>query len=192
MEDTSKRQCIYAFRPSPKSIGEADIRGVPSLGHLILALKWCRHFGASQNMDKANALLLYLMKCVADRAAVLLCTEVLAHDELGDKTLRDDNTSRLINMQLLDLFETADAGSLGSKGLTSLLGEDTMANIRKNLKSQLEEARIEREEEQQLWEQNHVGWGNASLWGSSTKRQGRRSPFRAIRKSSSSSGDFAL
>jgi hypothetical protein len=190
MEDMSKRQCMYAFKPSPKSIGEADVHGPPSIGHLIMALKWCRHFVGSADIDSKHCL--FLTKCVADRASVLLCTEVLTHDELRDKALRDDATVRQLDMQLLDLFECIDTSdsSCENKSLASLLGEDTMASIRKNLKSQLHEARLEREQEKQLWEQNHVGWGNASLWGSSTKRQGRRSPFRAIRKSSSS-GDFA-
>lgn len=181
MEDTSKRHCIYACKPAPKSIGEADIYGPPSFGHLVLALKWCRHL-ASINMENSNSCLLDLIKCVAHLTAVLLCTEVLTHEELRDKTLRDD-TAQQLNMQLLDLFEY---NSRDSKGLAMLLGEETMANIRKNLKHQLHEASQEREEEQKLWEQNHLGWGNASLWGSSTKRQGRRSPFRSIRKSSSS------
>jgi len=192
MEDTSKRQCVFSYLPTPKSMAETDTYGPPSLGHLILALKWCRYVG-STDFPK------HIVKCVAERAAILLCTEVLLHDEIRDGTLHDD-TIRRVNMQLLDLFDYADTESEGlnpkvavsshqrDKSLASTIGEDILGIVQINLKHQLRAACLEREEEQKMWEQNNSGWDNAT-WASSSKRQGRRSPFRSVRKTSS--GDLS-
>ena len=202
MEDTSKRHCVFSYLPVPRSIAEADLpQGQPSLGNLILSLKWCRHV-ASTSMNESNASCsLSLVKCIAERTAILLCTEVLLHDEVrGGASPRDDN-SRRVNMQLLDLFEddspSTDAGlapsspsGRGSKqNFTLVLGEDLMASIQNNLQIHLETASIERDEEMKMWAQSNAGWDNSSLLGSSGKRQGRRSPFRLTRKSSS--GDLS-
>jgi len=196
MEDTSKRQCIFSYLPTPKSMVEADTRGPPSLGHLILALKWCRHVGLT-SLDNSNNCPMHIVKCVAESAAILLCTEVLVHEEMQDFASRDD-TVRRVNMQLLDLFDYADAESeglnpkvampqhQGDKSLALAIGDDILGIIQMNLKSQLRAASVEQEEERKIWEQNNVntGWDSSS-WASSSKRQGRRSPFRMMRKQSS-------
>jgi hypothetical protein len=189
MEDTSKKRCIFSYEPRPKAIGEADNHDPPSLGHLILALKWCRHVG-SISMGNANKCSINLIKCVTERAVSLLCTEVLLHDDLRDKESYDDDIARLLNMQLLDLFEFNNSESTilsppGSKSLASVLGENDLDSVRKNLKRHLKAAACLREEEQKLWQQNNAGWDSTSFWGSNTKRQGRRSPFRLTRASSS-------
>lgn len=198
MEDASRRDTAFTYGPIPKSIADADTRGLPSLGHLMLSLKWSRHV-ASISLDNANNCPMYLIKCVAERAATLLCTEVLLHDELRDRGSCDD-TTRKVEMQLLDLFEYVDTESIGlspapvasncgSKSLALAIGADILGTIQKNLKRQLQAAFDLREEEQKIWEQNNTGWDNTSFWGSSTKRQGRRSPFRLVRKTSS--GDLS-
>ena len=188
MEDTSKKHCVFSYEPSPKSIGEADNRDPPSLGHLILSLKWCRHV-ASISVGNSDKCFKYLIKCVAERAVLLLCTEVLLHDDLRDKELYDDDNARKLNMQLLDLFEFTDYESArlappGSKTLALVMGDNELDSVRKNLKRQLQAAACLREEEQKLWHQNNAGWDSTSFWGSNTKRQGRRSPFRLTRASS--------
>jgi len=202
MEDTSKRHCVFSYLPVPRSIAEADTpQGQPSLGNLILSLKWCRHVASTSMNESTASCSLPLVKCVAERTSILLCTEVLLHDEIrGGETPRDDD-GRRINMQLLDLFEddspSIDAGlapsspsGRGSKqNFALVLGEDLMASIQKNLQIHLEAASIERDEEMKLWAQNNAGWDNSSLLGSNGKRQGRRSPFRLTRKLSS--GDLS-
>ena len=188
MEDTSKKRCVFSYGPSPKSISEADNRDPPSLGHLILSLKWCRHIVSISvgNSDKCSK---YRIKCVAERAVLLLGTEVLLHDDLRDKDLYDDNITRKLNMELLDLFKFTNPESTrlappGSKTLALVRGENELDSVRKNLKRQLQAAACLREEEQKLWHQNNAGWDSTSFWGSNTKRQGRRSPFRLTRASS--------
>jgi len=191
MEDTSKRQCIFSYSPAPKSMADADL---PSVGHLILALKWCRSLNDKDNCP------VQITKCLAERASLLLCTEVLLHEELRDKGLSREDIVRRVNMQLLDLFDYIDTKNKGLNSnvtgapqkrdktcLASVIGEDIIGLIHMNLKSQLRAAYLEREEEQNMWEQSNTssGWDNTQLWASSSKRQGRRSPFRLMRKTSS-------
>mmetsp|Transcript_12744 Transcript_12744/g.27521 ORF Transcript_12744/g.27521 Transcript_12744/m.27521 type:complete len:916 (-) Transcript_12744:83-2830(-) len=199
MEDTSKRQCIFSYLPSPKSMAEADTRGPPSLGHLILALKWCRHVGLTSLDSANNYCSMHIVKCVAERVAILLCTEVMLHEDLQERTLHDE-TVRRVNMQLLDLFDYVRTESedlnpeealpphQGDKSLALAIGDDILDFIQVNLRRQLLAASLEKEEEKKMWEQNNSGWDNAT-WASSSKRQGRRSPFRLMRKTSS--GDLS-
>merc|ERR1719253_1547411 len=112
-----------------------------------------------------------------------------------DRGSHDDNT-RKVNMQLLDLFEDNDTGinpppvaSNQNNNMTAAIGADILSTVQNNLNRQLQAAFDLREEEQKIWEQNNTGWDNTSFWGSSTKRQGRRSPFRLVRKTSS--GDIS-
>lgn len=179
MEDKSKKQCIFSHGPAPKSIGEADNQGPPSLGHLIMTLKWCRHISSMINSEKSSTYSLHLIRYVVERAAQLLCTEMLLHDEMRDKELRDDDTSQRLNMQLLDLFPFADSNQ--SNSLALVMSETELDSVRTSLKRHLTEAARLREEERKLWQQNKTGWDSTSFWGSGTKRQGRRSPFRLSR-----------
>ena len=127
-----------------------------------------------------------LVSCVADRAAILLSTEVVLHDELND-TRSHDETARKVNAQLLDLFNAQAANSeAASSGLNVVLNGDVLGAVQTQLKRQLHAARLEREQEQKMWEQQqqNSGW-DSSFWGSSSKREGRRSPFRAFTRMTS-------
>ena len=196
MEDTSKRQCILSYAPAPKSVADTDS---PSIGHLILALKWCRNVGLS-SLANGKKPPLQIAKFVAERASILLTREASLHEELRDKGLPCNDTVRRVNLQLLDLFDytetrikglnpraTASTHQGEKSSLASVMGEDVLRLIHINLECQLQAACLEREEEQKMWEQNNnsSGWDNTHLWTSSSKRQGRRSPFRLMRKTSS-------
>lgn len=182
IEDVNKTKCILSYSPTPKSVAdEAGTSSQTSVGHLILALRWCRHIGFASLDPNPSHCPLPLVKCVAERTAILLCTEVLLHDELQERSSRDD-MDRKINMQLLDLFDST-VSNQGDKTVALVMGEDLVNVVQMNLKSHLESASHEREEEQRIWEQNNQGWDNTSFLG--TKRQGRRSPFRLMRKTSS-------
>ncbi len=184
MEDTSKKHSLFSYLPAAKSIADADVRGQPSLGHLVLALKWCRHFSSSSSsLNDATTPPMYLVNSVAERASILLCTEVLLHDELRDSHSRRDETTRKINMQLLDLF----GSDFVSSSLSAVMNEDVLESIKLQLKDQLHEASLEREEEKKMWEEQ-TNWDNASFFGGK-KREGRRSPFRSLSRKTSS--DFS-
>jgi hypothetical protein len=186
MEDTSKKHSLFSYLPAAKSIADADTRGQPSLGHLVLALKWCRHFSSLSlsSLNGRNTPPIYLVNSVAERASILLCTEVLLHDELRDTHSRRDGTTRKINMQLLDLFGS-DGGD--SSSLSAVMDEDILESIKMQLKDQLHEASLEREEERKMWEEQ-TNWDSASFLGGK-KREGRRSPFRSLTRKTSS--DFS-
>jgi len=174
----------YSYLPAAKSIADADVRGQPSLGHLVLALKWCRHYSSSSSsLNDKNTTPMYLVNSVAERASILLCTEVLLHDELRDSHSRRDETTRKINMQLLDLF----GSDFDSSSLSAVMNEDILESIKMQLKDQLHEASLEREEERKMWEEQ-TNWDNASFLGGK-KREGRRSPFRSLSRKTSS--DFS-
>jgi len=184
MEDTSKKHSLFSYLPAAKSIADADVRGQPSLGHLVLALKWCRHYSSSSSsLNDKNTTPMYLVNSVAERASILLCTEVLLHDELRDSHSRRDETTRKINMQLLDLF----GSDFDSSSLSAVMNEDILESIKMQLKDQLHEASLEREEERKMWEEQ-TNWDNASFLGGK-KREGRRSPFRSLSRKTSS--DFS-
>lgn len=187
IEDVSKRKCIFSYMPTPKSLADADVRGKPSIGHIILALKWCRQVGSSAS-DNLDCVPVHIVKCVSERACALLCAEVLLHEELQGRPTSYNETARKINTELLDLFGTDDAQeSVEKSSLAFAAGEDILKMIRANLNRQLKTAAEERDQEQKLWEENNTssgGWDTS--WVSSSKRQGRRSPFRLMRKTSSS------
>ncbi|KAL9184106.1 hypothetical protein ACHAXT_002192 [Thalassiosira profunda] len=185
LEDISKRKCFFSYLPAPKSVADAGDQGKPSLGHLILALKWCRHVGISSLDPNAKHCPVSLAKCVAERTAILICTEMMLHDELRDGSMRDD-TTRKINMQLLDLFDYSSGGGSqpSDKGLAAVIGEDLLEAVQRNLKRHLRAASMERDADRKMWEQNDAGWDTSAFWGGGSKRQGRRSPFRITRKSS--------
>ena len=77
--------------------------------------------------------------------------------------------------------------SLGDDSLSLAIGDDILGAVQRMLKRHLKAASEEREEEQKMWESSS-GW-DSSFWGGGSKRQGRRSPFRLMRKTSS--GDLA-
>jgi hypothetical protein len=185
MEDTSKKHSLFSYLPAAKSIADADTRGQPSLGHLVLALKWCRHFSSlsPSSLNGRHTPPMYLVNSVAERASILLCTEVLLHDELRDTHSRRDETTRKINVQLLDLF-----GSEGDpSSLSAVMDEEILESIKMQLNDQLHEASLEREEERKMWEEQ-TNWDSASFLGGK-KREGRRSPFRSLTRKTSS--DFS-
>ncbi|KAL7485925.1 hypothetical protein ACHAW6_011512 [Cyclotella cf. meneghiniana] len=177
MEDCSQRQCIMSHVPLAKSIADADNQEATSIGHLILTLRWCRHISD-------ESLLAPLAMRIADRTAVLICVEVVLHDELKVRSSTDDE--RKMNSQLLDLFgciqcdELADLNLAGQSRKLPLDGE-VLKSVRMQMERRLEVAFSERQEEQKLWEQQNSGW-DATFWGGGHKREGRRSPFRAFNR----------
>jgi hypothetical protein len=176
MEDTSKRHSILSHHAAAKSAAELD-KEPASIGHLILVLRWSRH------MSKDRLMSAFAM-CIADRAAILLSTEVSLHDELHKVGTTDEE--RRFNGQLLDLFENALHDEYTepevADQITKLpIDEGILSSVRVQLRNRLEAACAEREEEQKLWEQQNSGW-DTSFWGGSHKREGRRSPFRAFNR----------
>ena len=173
MEDTSRRRNILAHH-TLKSASDLDSNEPASIGHLILALRWSRHVPKDSSLFS-------LATRVANRAAVLLSTEVVLHDELNKLGTIDEE--RKLNAQLLNLFEeTHDAAP---EHITKLrVDKEILSSVRVQLRNRLSAASSERDEEQKLWDQQNAGW-DAGYWGDSHKREGRRSPFRIFNRASS-------
>ena len=74
-----------------------------------------------------------------------------------------------------------------SSSLSAVMDEDILESIKMQLKDQLHEASLEREEERKMWEEQ-TNWDSASFLGGK-KREGRRSPFRSLTRKTSS--DFS-
>ena len=180
MEDASRRQSILAHHPAAKSAADMDTKDSTSIGHIILALRWSRHITKDRDFSA-------LATRIADQTAVLLATEVAIHDEINKKGTSDEE--RMINAQILDLFDNTQSNKSTDSNLveqTLKLGVDAgiLKSVRIQLRRRLEAASSEREEEQRMWEKQNSGW-DASFWGGSNKREGRRSPFRAFNRMSS-------
>jgi hypothetical protein len=176
MEDSSRKHFILAHSPAAKSIADSDTAGSTSIGHLVLALRWCRHITTDSHLNSVAAR-------VADRAAVLLCTEVVFQDDTHTTSSADDE--RKLNAQLLDLFEDVQDNESTDLSPKVAIDQRILSSLRIQLRKRLEAASSEREEEQRMWEKQNSGWGDSSFWGGSNKREGRRSPFRAFNRMSS-------
>ncbi|KAL7468395.1 hypothetical protein ACHAXS_008626 [Conticribra weissflogii] len=193
MEDTSKRRHLLSYSPAPNSISEeAATSGQLSIGHLIFVLRWCR-YSAYAKINQTDRSFVQILSSLAERAALLLSTEVLLHSDQEESKSLNENAQK-VNEQLLDLFESSKcehsgsetAPSVESGNLSAVLEKEVLKSVQYRLKRQLQSAAIEREEERKNWEQNS-GWEtNANFWAGGTKREGRRSPFRAFQRQVSS------
>ena len=181
IEDVSRRQSVFSYAPCPKLISDADSRArKPTLAHIILLLRWCRHASQSSSSGSGGCPV-SLVTCVAEQASLLMGSELLIYEEA---TSSDTVESQRINSQLIDLFGYDNDASGGKANYSSKLpvGTEVMSCIQNGLRSRLKAAAIERDEERKLWEAQATGF--ESFLGGSAKRQGRRSPFRLTRKTS--------
>lgn len=180
IEDMSQRRSVFSYAPCPKLISDADSQtSKPTLAHIILLLRWCRHASPSSSSGSGGCPA-SLVKCVAELASLLLGSELLIYE---DAASTDTVEAQRINSQLIDLFGYENAGEGEAKYPSKLpVGTEVMSCIQNGLRSRLKAAAIERDEERKLWEAQATGF--ESFLGGSTKRQGRRSPFRLTRKSS--------
>jgi hypothetical protein len=92
VEDILKRKTLFQFIPAPDDATELDKRGPANVGHLILALRWCRE----EQTRAAEGL--------AESTAALLATELALHKEIGNVSRAPDSVCRRMSHQLTDLF----------------------------------------------------------------------------------------
>ena len=181
IEDMSQRQSVFSYVPCPKLISDADSKtSKPSLAHVILLLRWCRHASLPSSSGRGGCPA-SLVKCVAELASLLLGSELLIYDETTGTDSVEAQMQR-INSQVIDLFGYEDVGGEAKYPSKLPIGTEVMSCIQNGLRSRLKAAAIERDEERRLWEAQATGF--ESFLRGSTKRQGRRSPFRLTRKSS--------
>jgi hypothetical protein len=190
IEDVSKRRCVLAFGPAPESSGDVEsAMANPSVGHLILSLRWCqqRHAemkaasrGGEPSPDTA------VVQRLAEVLTALLCTETSLHRLAGGHALASTKhrASSIVAIQLMDLFADSDdaivqATNSDSRsvlpdprrwvgGLKDLLVPTIWRRVRDQLRPELDRAREEIEAQ-----------NDDSVSGSGTPRTRRRhfAPF---------------
>mmetsp|Transcript_39535 Transcript_39535/g.57729 ORF Transcript_39535/g.57729 Transcript_39535/m.57729 type:complete len:663 (-) Transcript_39535:211-2199(-) len=189
MEDLTKRRCVLEYAPAPKSVMDdlGKISGRASVGHLLLALRWCHQHAIlpskGTNVEEQEVPI-DIIQCVAERAGMLLGTEISLHRELGSKKSVGEDIAKKINEQILELFDDDDAMP-EKRGLKLLTDTEIWTAVRAQLKVELEMAKIEQENMRRAWEQNAGVAASTSSWGGGMRRGGKRSPFRVFGRKSS-------
>jgi len=186
MEDVANRKCLLQYAPAQKLI--ADERNLAhdnlSIGHLILALRWCRQHANAKSEGsplRPNP----LVRCLAEGSASLLGLEVSLHYELGTVKHTDHDVVRRVNAQLLELFDQdvirrLDVASLysgkePSMGLKTIIDDDIWNAVVAELQEGLSSGR--QDDEAFLKQHEENSGGMHATWGGSAKKQ-RMSPFR--------------
>eukprot|EP00978_Attheya_sp_CCMP212_P048729 scaffold566637_cov134-Attheya_sp.AAC.1 len=194
VEDLSKKACLLEYLPAPKTVTESNKNPALtalSIGHLILALRWCRQ-QASDSLEEKNAIT-PLVQCLAETLSMLMCTELVLHRERGDNSKGVSDISKKVNGQVLDLYEAISDSSQSdtpsssqTKFSPTVLGRSSNVNVFESfmdidvwkmvvtrLGHELVSAKRDREQKRMQYEQQ-PGGAYGSFRGS-----GRRSPFRS-------------
>ncbi|GAX19073.1 hypothetical protein FisN_3Lh008 [Fistulifera solaris] len=118
VEDVSLRQAILDSAPAPRSSAElAKSVGAASLGHLILALRWCRY---SDIVEDGYP----VAKRLAELCTFLLTTEISMHRESG--TFLSTET---LCLQLMDLYGEEEEFATLLKDFLGPLSEDRRGQL---------------------------------------------------------------
>ena len=188
MEDVAKRKCLLQYAPTQKLI--SDERNLVldniSIGHLILALRWCRQHVNAKTGERSQLASNPLVRCLAERAASILGLEVSLHYELGTVRSTDHDVVRRVNAQILELFDEEvsrrlDLASLlsgeePSMGLKAIVDEDVWNAVVAELQEGLTSGRQDDEAFLKQLEESSGGMYAAGWGGGAAKR--RMSPFR--------------
>ena len=188
MEDVANRKCLLQYAPAQKLI--SDERNLVldniSIGHLILALRWCRQHVNAKTEERSQLASNPLVRCLAERAASLLGLEVSLHYELGTVRSTAHDVVRRVNAQILELFDEEvsrrlDLASLlsgeePSTGLKAIIDDDVWNAVVAELQEGLTSGRHDDEAFLKQLEESSGGMYAAGWGGGAAKR--RMSPFR--------------
>jgi hypothetical protein len=118
VENVSLRHAVLASTPAPRSSAElAKSVGAASLGHLILALRWCRYSEMVEGGER-------VAKRLAEVCTFLLTTEISMHRESG--TLSSTET---LCLQLMDLYGEEEEFATLLKDFSGPLFEDRRGQL---------------------------------------------------------------
>jgi len=183
VKDITKKKKILNFAPAPKSPSIAFSTEI-SIGHLILALRWCKERTDSDEKDNDNKEDSSSVKCLTNLASLVLAREMKVHDDLESSVKVDENEIRILNSQLYELFgdiynkedpdqlpQTPQTPTNRDKtGLEYALNNETLKAVLFSLRKSLVSAK----EEHEAIAQERLGKGTSPSPGSGR----RRSPFR--------------
>lgn len=132
IEDESKRRAIFDFAPAPETSSEVieSANKTPTLGHLILALRWCHEFCSSNRDGQSNV----SQQRFAELLTVFLGLELSILNKISSKNKKS------INSQLFDLYGE-DTESKTKRSLKSIISESCWQGIQQQLEDELESAR---------------------------------------------------
>jgi hypothetical protein len=118
IEDPSKRVCMLSCIAAPESMSELEAAGkAASVGHLILALRWCSEFFSEIRDDDRREEREAVCR-LAELATSFLGTELSIHREISQQiSLRPDSLKALPD-QLLDLY--GEASEFYDDGVSSV------------------------------------------------------------------------
>jgi hypothetical protein len=107
IEDASTRMAVATFLPAPNSMTDLEnASDALSLGHLILALRWCHQQsltmkgGALDRGFKTTA----SVRRIAEQTVALLGAELGIHDEIGSRINMAPKARSRLDAQIFELF----------------------------------------------------------------------------------------
>ena len=103
VKDLSKKRRVLNHSPAPKSPTAAFLSEM-SVGHLILALRWCKERGRTYHTGMKYDGDFTLLKCLSERTVLLLLTEMKEHDESSSDENTREEEKKILNAQLFELF----------------------------------------------------------------------------------------
>jgi hypothetical protein len=142
IEDAAKRQSVLAYHPAPETSSELEeCLDVPSVGHLILVLRWCKNvFGASKSLPDS------LVCRLSELVAAFIGTELAVHTANGSQlTLsKPDASIGLMAAQIFDLFGVQSSLShvrqTSDRSMQPILSTAAWLAVRKQVNRELSDA----------------------------------------------------
>jgi len=155
VEDNLKRKALLRYFPAHDAATELETNEfgkIPTIGHLILALRWCR--------QDENGIKMQTRRALAEAASALLATELALHSEIGVITRAKDSVRKTLNDQLFDLFDKESR----SPWLNECMDDQYFQCIQRQLAKVLDLARKDRVETRQLFQARQKALHDPNPW----------------------------
>jgi hypothetical protein len=198
IEDVSKRKCVASYRAAPDSASELEnMQPVLSLGHLILALRWCHQDSKTTTTNESGLSpgVGPFVQRLAEQITALFGSELSLHQEIGSgETIQKAEQAKL-DAQILEMFgDLSEIRELGLEPvsgsffnpvahegrLKSVLCESSWLTIQPQVQDHTLRARADIREREKKRKEGHNGHAADGLWYGSIRRIGHKSPFRGL------------
>jgi hypothetical protein len=190
IEDTTKRSCILSFSPAPETSSELEsIGSSTSVGHLILALRWCHQAYSELRGETPRGGAGMVVSRLAELVTAFVGMELSIHHENGSQySASKPDADKIIAAQLLDLFgETSEFGVRAAESfsdptarrhgrLKEVVCDSVWEAIRQQLWNELDRATNDIEAKQREKGNDAIEGGRYT----GIRRSGNQSPFRGM------------
>jgi hypothetical protein len=190
IEDTTKRCCILNFSPAPETSSELESVGSSiSVGHLILALRWCHQAYSELRGETPRGGAGTVVSRLAELVTAFVGMELSIHREIGSQhSASKPDADKIIAAQLLDLFgETSEFGVRAAESfsdptarrhgrLKEVVCDSVWEAIRQQLCNELDRATNDIEAKQREKGNDAIEGGRYT----GIRRSGNQSPFRGM------------